>query len=208
MSIGPGQVFIVAAPSGGGKTSLVQHLVSSLEHIQVSVSHTTRDRRVGEIEGEHYFFISEAAFLAMVQTGEFVEYARVYEHHYGTSAAEIDKRLSQGIDVVLDIDWQGAQQIRQRFPQAVSVFILPPSLDVLRQRLNDRQRDKPEVIQQRMEKAHAEIKHFDEFDYVIINDDFARAADALRSIVIAARLKESIQSQRHQALLSFLMTEG
>jgi guanylate kinase len=206
MSNGTGQVFIVAAPSGGGKTSLVQHLVKTVSQILVSISHNTRDRRPGEVEGEHYFYVSESTFLTMIQAGEFVEYANVYGHHYGTSVAQIDRRLSQDIDVVLDIDWQGAQQIRHRYPHAVSIFILPPSLDVLRQRLADRQRDKPEVIEQRMEKAHTEIQHFCEFDYLIINDDFATAADALRSIVVSARLKETIQSRRHQALLSFLVT--
>lgn len=205
--MGAGQLFIVAAPSGGGKTSLVQHLVSSLDNIQVSISHTTRDQRVGELEGSHYFFVSEHEFLKMASRGEFLEYATVYGHHYGTSFAQISERLLQGIDVLLDIDWQGASQIRQRYPEAISIFIVPPSLAILRERLMTRQRDSAQVIEERMQKARAEIGHYDEFDYLIINDEFAKAADALRAIVIAERSKLSVQKKRYHALISFLCTE-
>lgn len=208
MSAGTGQVFIVAAPSGGGKTSLVRHLVTTLPQIEVSVSHTTREQRPGEVEGEHYFFVTEEVFLAKAQAGEFIEHALVYGHHYGTSIAQIESRLSHGIDVVLDIDWQGAVQIRQQFPAAISLFVLPPSLSVLRQRLLDRQRDRPEIIQQRMEKARMEMKHYDEFDYLIINDTFSHASHTICAIVQAERSKTPIQAAAHHALLSFLMTDS
>ncbi|MCX7115382.1 MAG: guanylate kinase [Gammaproteobacteria bacterium] len=204
---GTGQVFIVAAPSGGGKTSLVQHLVTTFDQVEVSISHTTRDRRPGEEEAEHYFFVSEPTFLSMIQAGSFIEHAKVYGHHYGTSVLQIESRLSRGIDVVLDIDWQGAQQIRKRFPEAISIFILPPSFEVLRQRLVDRQRDCLDTVQKRMEKAKSEIQHYDEFDYLIINDDFSRSSDTICSIVTAERSKMATQARRHQALLSFLMTD-
>lgn len=201
-----GQLFIVAAPSGGGKTSLVKELVTQLDHIDVSISHTTRDRRALEKESEHYFFVTESVFLNKVEAGEFLEHAEVYGHHYGTSEAQIHSRLSKGIDVVLDIDWQGAIQVRKRFPQAVSVFILPPSLDVLEQRLFDRRRDNEQVIRERMDRVHAEVQHYKEFDYLIINDDFARAALELQTIVLATRLRTGVQAARHEQLLSLLTT--
>lgn len=205
-SLKTGQLFIVAAPSGGGKTSLVQKLVTTLDQIEVSISHTTRDKRAGETEGVDYFFISQDKFQAMVDAGEFVEHAQVYGHDYGTSEAQIHTRLSKGIDIVLDIDWQGAQQIRHRFPSAVSVFILPLSLDVLKKRLLDRQRDNTDIIQERMSSVHEEMAHFKEFDYLIINDDFIRSAAELQSIVMATRLRTTVQSVRHSRLLSLLMT--
>lgn len=200
-----GQLYIVAAPSGGGKTSLVQALVRDIDQLEISVSHTTRDQRPGEIDGEHYYFVSDAAFMKMVKAGEFIENAIVYDHHYGTSQAQIESRLSQGIDVVLDIDWQGAAQLKNRFSNAVSIFILPPTLAVLKQRLTERGRDHPEVIQGRMAKAHEEIQHFAEFDYLIINEDFSKALNELKSIIVASRLKASVQAQRHQQLLSLLI---
>jgi guanylate kinase len=200
-----GQLFIVAAPSGGGKTSLVQSLVKALPQLKISVSHTTRDQRPGEIEGEHYFFVSEAKFMQMVAAGEFVEHASVYGHHYGTSQAQLENSLKKGIDVVLDIDWQGAEQLRERFVHAVSIFILPPSLDILRQRLKERARDHGEVIRERMEKAKDEIQHFAEFDYLIVNEVFLTALDELKTIVLASRLKASIQTSRHHDLLSLLI---
>lgn len=201
-----GQLFIVAAPSGGGKTSLVKQLVNTLDHIEVSVSHTTRDKRTGETEGQHYFFVSEPKFLEMVNASEFVEHAAVYGHYYGTSEAQIQTRLARGIDVVLDIDWQGAKQIRHRFKDAVSVFILPPSIETLEQRLVDRQREHADIIQERMEHAHAEVQHYAEFDYLIVNEDFQQAALELQAIVTATRLRMSVQAKRHAALLSLLST--
>lgn len=200
-----GNLFIVAAPSGGGKTSLVKQLISRMDGIVVSVSHTTRDKRPGEVDGEHYYFIDEPQFKNMIHHGEFVEYARVFDHYYGTSHAEIDARLKQGTDVVLDIDWQGAAQIRQFFKQTVSVFILPPSLEILEQRLVDRQRDNLAVIQKRMERAHAEMSHHKEFDYLIVNDDFEKAVIELSAIITTYRLRRERQVYMQRKLLSFLL---
>lgn len=201
-----GNLFIVAAPSGGGKTSLVKQLVSELENIVVSVSHTTRKKRPGERHGVDYFFIEEPEFISMIEYCEFVEHAQVFSHFYGTSAAQITDRLQAGIDVVLDIDWQGAQQIRHVFTDAVSIFIIPPSLDVLKQRLTDRQQDNEQTINSRMQSARDELSHYPEFDYLIVNDDFAKAAAELSSIVIANRLRMVRQSKQQSKLLSFLLS--
>ena len=201
-----GNLFIVAAPSGGGKTSLVKQLVSELESIAVSVSHTTRKKRPGETHGVDYFFIEEPEFISMIENCEFVEHAQVFSHFYGTSAAQITARLQAGIDVVLDIDWQGAQQIRHAFTDAVSIFIIPPSLDVLKQRLTDRQQDNEQTINNRMQSARDELSHYPEFDYLIVNDDFAKAAAELSSIVIANRLHMVRQSKQQSKLLSFLLS--
>lgn len=200
-----GNLFIVAAPSGGGKTSLVKKLVQELADIDVSVSHTTRDIRLNEVNGRDYFFIDELEFQRMVDSDAFVEHARVFNHFYGTSVAQINDRLRAGKDVVLDIDWQGAQQIKRLFSDAVSVFIIPPSLAVLKQRLLDRQRDDMHVIKDRMQQAHDELSHYDEFDYLIVNDDFETAATELQAIVIAQRLQMSRQKLQQRKLLSFLL---
>ncbi|QRN04496.1 guanylate kinase [Legionella sp. MW5194] len=201
-----GNIFIVAAPSGGGKTSLVKHLISSLEDIEVSISHTTRGKRPGEKEGVDYFFVDEKRFLKMVNDNDFVEHAQVFNHYYGTSVAQINARLSAGIDVVLDIDWQGAQQIRRIFPQAISIFVVPPSLDVLKQRLQERKQDKEDVIADRMHRAQDELSHFSEFDYLIVNDEFEKAASDLKAIVKANRLTLQRQSAKVGKLLSFLLS--
>lgn len=201
-----GNLFIVAAPSGGGKTSLVKNLIESLDDIEVSISHTTRAMRPGEQDGVDYFFIKEQQFRDMIQAHAFIEHAHVFNHLYGTSRAQIANRLAHGIDVVLDIDWQGAQQIRQAFPQALSVFIIPPSLEALKQRLKNRSQDNEEVIADRMQKAEAELSHYPEFDYLIVNDDFEQAALELKSIVIAHRLQIDRQVNKQAKLLSFLFT--
>ncbi len=201
-----GNLFIVAAPSGGGKTSLVKQLVHELPDIVVSVSHTTRDRRAAEVDGVDYFFIDEPKFQQMIDAHAFVEHAQVFDHFYGTSEAQIKERLQAGIDVVLDIDWQGAQQIKRSFVDAVSVFIIPPSLDILKQRLMDRRRDNVQVIHERMQQAHDEMSHYHEFDYLIVNDDFGVAASELQAIVLAYRLRMSRQSVRQRKLLSFLLS--
>ncbi len=202
----PGSLFIVAAPSGGGKTSLVKQLVQDLQNIVVSISHTTRDMRSGETDGVDYFFIDEAEFQRMIDAHAFVEHARVFNHFYGTSVAQIKERLHAGVDVVLDIDWQGAQQIKRLFADAVGVFIIPPSLDALKRRLMDRRRDNEMVIQSRMEQARNEMSHFSEFDYLIVNDDFELAASELQAIVVAHRLRMSRQKEQQRKLLSFLLT--
>ncbi|OGT48256.1 MAG: guanylate kinase [Gammaproteobacteria bacterium RIFCSPHIGHO2_12_FULL_41_15] len=200
-----GQLFIVSAPSGGGKTSLVKNLVAKLDNIEVSISHTTRDQRAGENDGEHYFFVSLAKFNAMLANGKFIEHATVYGNLYGTSCAQIESRLNKGKDVVLDIDWQGAASIRRRYKNSVSIFILPPSLKVLQTRLTERGRDHEENIRLRMDEAQAEIKHFAEFDYLIINENFSEALESLSAIILAARVKTSIQTKRYQHLLSLLV---
>lgn len=200
-----GRLFIVAAPSGGGKTSLVSRLIQDLDRIEVSISHTTRQKRPAEVDGVNYFFINEDHFTDMIEEGAFVEHARVFDHFYGTSVAQINERLQAGIDVVLDIDWQGAQQIKRMYSDAVGIFILPPSLDALRQRLMNRQQDDQQVIQKRMQRAHDEMSHYQEFDYLIINDDFEKAVFELISIVNAERLSMGRQVIRQRKLLSFLL---
>jgi guanylate kinase len=203
-----GQLFIVAAPSGGGKTSLVNQLIRMIPDIELSVSHTTRAPRPKEKHGKDYFFVSKPEFEQMISEHAFLECAQVFENFYGTSKQQIEERLEQGIDIVLDIDWQGAQQIRQFFPSAVSIFLLPPSLETLRERLNNRQQDKPEVIEKRMHQAQDELRHYAEFDYLIVNKEFNLAFEQLKSIVLAERLKKVRQIQREAKLLSFLLTSS
>lgn len=201
-----GNLYIVAAPSGGGKTSLVRNLIDTLDGVVVSISHTTRPIRPGEKNGVDYFFIDDAAFVDMINHNAFVEYAQVFNHLYGTSTGQIMARLDQGIDVVLDIDWQGAEQIRRLFPGAVSVFIIPPSLEVLKERLLNRKQDNSDVVRDRMIKAQDELSHYSEFDYLIVNDDFGQAALELRAIVIANRLQVGRQVKKQAKLLSFLLS--
>lgn len=201
-----GTLYIVAAPSGGGKTSLVRQLIKTLDGIEVSISHTTRPMRPGETHGVDYFFVSELEFDKMVEANAFIEHARVFDKLYGTSVAQITQRLEQGIDIILDIDWQGAEQIRRLFKDVVSVFIIPPSLEVLKQRLMCRSQDNPEVIHERMIKAQDELSHYPEFDYLIVNNEFDKAALELESIVIANRLRIGRQVNKLSNLLSFLMS--
>ncbi|MCW8444257.1 guanylate kinase [Fluoribacter gormanii] len=201
-----GNLFIVAAPSGGGKTSLVKRLIETMDDIEVSVSHTTRAMRPGERNGVDYFFTDEKEFMRMIDDCAFLEHARVFNHLYGTSMEQITRRLQNGIDVVLDIDWQGAAQIRRSFPEAVSIFIVPPSLEVLRQRLLNRRQDKDDVVSDRMKKAQDELSHYPEFDYLIVNDNFEKAAMELGAIVIANRLCIKRQINKQSKLLSFLLS--
>ena len=203
-----GKLFIVAAPSGGGKTSLVNQLIATFPQIELSISHTTRPARPKEKHGKDYFFISQSEFLNMIDEHAFLEHAQVFENHYGTSKQQIEERLSQGIDVILDIDWQGAQQIRQIHPQAISIFLLPPSLETLRDRLQNRQQDNLEVIEKRMKQAQEELSHYNEFDYLIVNKEFDTALEQLKAIVIAERLKKDVQVIRESKLLSFLLASG
>lgn len=201
-----GNLFIVAAPSGGGKTSLVKKLVSSLGDIAVSVSHTTRKKRPAEVDGVDYFFVDEPAFMNMIEKGAFIEHAQVFDHFYGTSAEQITERLKAGVDIVLDIDWQGAQQIKHAFPNAVGIFVIPPSVEALKERLTNRQQDEATVIVSRMQSACDELSHYSEFDYLIVNDDFEKAADELKAIVVAQRLRMSRQADQQRQLLSFLLS--
>lgn len=202
----PGNLYIVAAPSGGGKTSLVKKLLESLDNIEVSISHTTRQKRPAEQEGVDYFFVSETAFEQLITENAFVEHAKVFGNHYGTSSAQIQSRLAMGIDVVLDIDWQGARQIRAMFPESVSIFVIPPSLEVLTDRLAARGQDDEKTIESRMSVAREEMVHYSEFDYLIVNDDFSKAAKQLEAIVMATRCSLQRQAASQAKLLSFLLS--
>ncbi len=192
-----GDLFIVCAPSGAGKTSLVNELLKADPRIKLSVSYTTREPRPGEVDGREYHFVSEQKFGQMVERGEFLECALVHGCHYGTSQRWIDEQRAAGSDILLEIDWQGAAQVRTLIPETVGIFILPPSLDALLSRLSKRAQDPPDVIARRLAAAREEINHVGEFNYVIINDDFNRAVQDLISIVRARRLLTSIQLARH-----------
>lgn len=203
-----GNLFIISAPSGAGKSSLIQALLKRHGDMQVSVSHTTRAPRPGEQDGVHYHFVSVADFKTLIGKDEFFEWAEVFGNYYGTSKSAIRDLLSQGIDVFLDIDWQGARQIKQQAPEALGIFILPPSLAELEQRLNNRGQDSTEVIAKRMAQAHSEMSHANEYDYLIINDNFELALTELERIVLAQRNSFTSQSARQQALLSQLLAKS
>lgn len=200
-----GKLFIVAAPSGAGKTSLVNALVAELEGIQLSISHTTRPQREGEVHGQDYFFVSHSEFNALIKQHNFLEYAVVFNNLYGTSATWVTDKLNKGIDVILEIDWQGAAQVRRIMPQAVSIFILPPSLTALATRLRSRGKDDQSIITQRLLQATAEIAHYDEYDYLLVNDDFMKALHELKIIVECQRLTLSAQKERYGSLLKGLL---
>lgn len=191
-----GVLFIVSSPSGGGKTSLVKSLLEAEPEVRLSVSYTTRAPRPGELNGREYHFVAPREFQRMLEAGEFLESAVVHGNQYGTSQKWIERELADGRDVLLEIDWQGAQQVRQLMRQVVSIFILPPSTEVLAARLKGRGQDSPEVVQRRLAAARDEISHVSEYDYVIINEDFNRAALDLRSIFRAERLKLARQLAR------------
>jgi guanylate kinase len=200
-----GCLFVIAAPSGGGKTSLVNALLAREPGIRLSISYTTRAPRPGEHEGSHYHFVDPAKFEALKAAGEFLEHAHVHGHWYATSATWLAAQVAAGQDVLLEIDWQGAGQVRKLLPESVHIFLLPPSLAVLKERLERRAQDPPGVIERRLAGALEEMQHWEEFDYVIINQDFATAVDDLAAIVRAARLKVSRQRARHARLLQELM---
>ncbi|MGE5171321.1 MAG: guanylate kinase [Rudaea sp.] len=200
-----GCLFVVAAPSGGGKSSMVNALLEREPGIRLSVSYTTRPPRPGESEGQHYHFVDVGHFLALRERGEFLEHARVHGNWYATSATWLKAQVTAGQDVLLEIDWQGAAQVRQIIPESVHVFILPPSIAALRERLERRGQDPPDVIEQRLIAAREEMRHCGEFDYVIMNQDFARAVDDLSAIVRAARLTAGRQQVRHAKVLAELL---
>lgn len=200
-----GKLYIVSAPSGAGKTSLVKQLVTDLEQISVSVSHTTRAMRDTECHGQDYFFISVADFKQMLAKQAFLENAQVFDNFYGTSRQAVETTLNKGIDVVLEIDWQGAQQVRKMLPESISIFILPPSITTLQQRLEGRGQDSKETIARRMNDAINEMRHYQEFDYIIVNNDFSKALIELKSIVISQRLLKSRQLKVLKSLLNNLL---
>jgi guanylate kinase len=178
-----GRLFVIAAPSGAGKTSLVRALMEREPALAFSVSFTTRPRRPNEVDGRDYHFIDETTFERMIREDAFVEHARVFGHHYGTGRAQVSTALAEGQDLILEIDWQGARQVRERVPESVDVFILPPSRAVLEQRLRGRRTDSPEVIERRLHESVEEMSHWAEFHYVVVNDDFSRALDEMTAIV-------------------------
>jgi len=199
-----GSLFIVCAPSGAGKTSLVAELLRSDPQIKLSVSHTTRKPRAGEVDGREYHFVSAETFVQMVERGEFLESALVHGNHYGTSQDWIEEQRKAGRDILLEIDWQGAAQVRKVIPDAVGIFIVPPSFETLVSRLNKRAQDPPDVIALRLAAAREEIGHVAEFDYVIINDKFDVAVQDLAAIVRAQRLRASAQITRNNDLINRL----
>ena len=203
-----GTLYIVSSPSGAGKSSLLSALLARFNddrRMQLSISHTTRGMRPGEEDGVHYHFVDKSEFQAQIDRGAFFEWAEVFGNYYGTSRETIERCLDQGVDVFLDIDWQGARQIRDQLPEARSIFILPPSLPILEQRLHGRGQDSAEVIRHRMEQAVAEMSHYDEYDYLIVNDDFETSLQQLASIIRAERTRLAAQRLRHADLLDRLL---
>jgi guanylate kinase len=200
-----GNLFVIAAPSGAGKTSLVQALVERDPRLQLSISHTTRSPRPGEVDAEHYHFVDAAHFAELIAHKRLLEHAEVHGNFYGTARDPIEVAFAAGRDVILEIDWQGARQIRQCFPTCVGIFILPPSRAALHDRLNKRGQDTPEVIARRLANARGEMEHATEFDYLIVNDQFEDALADLAAIVRAVRLSMRVQAPRQRALLAQLL---
>ena len=200
-----GTLFIVSAPSGAGKSSLEKALLQRVDGIERSISHTTRAPRPGERDGVDYHFVSREEFEQMVARGEFLEYATVFDNMYGSLRSLVEEKLRAGIDVIMDMDWQGARQVREAMPDVVTIFILPPSLEELRRRLEGRGQDSEEVIQRRMQKARDEIAHYVEYDYLVVNDDFDTATQQLEHIVRASRLRLGPQRVRNAAMIASLL---
>lgn len=200
-----GSLIVVSAPSGAGKSSLVKALIASMSSLEVAVSHTTRKPRPGEVNGREYHFVSQDEFKKMVAEGAFLEHAQVFDNFYGTAKSSLEGPLSEGRDLILEIDWQGARQVCKLIPEAVTLFILPPSVEALRQRLEGRGQDDETVIQRRMRDAQAEMSHLNEFDYLVINDVFEDALAEMRALVQALRLRRAQQVRRHGALVQNLL---
>ena len=200
-----GLLILVSAPSGAGKTSLVAALLEATDNLCLSISHTTRTKRPQEVDGQNYHFISQQSFNQMRDSDQFLEHATVFGNQYATSREAVDKRLEAGQDVILEIDWQGAEQIRKKFEDSISIFILPPSKSALRERLRERGQDEPEIIDQRMNDAITEMSHYTDFDYLVINDKFDTALAELRSIVRALRLRQPFKTARNEQLIEDLL---
>jgi len=202
-----GTLFIVSAPSGAGKSSLIKALLAEKRSYtaQVSISHTTRAPRPGEVDGEHYHFVNEAEFKQLIAENAFFEWAEVFGNYYGTSRLSIEQSLAKGIDVLLDIDWQGARQVREAMPNAKGIFILPPSRAELESRLNKRGQDSAEIIAQRMQKAQSEMSHYNEYDYLIVNDDFEVATQELSAILLALRSEQEKQAVKYSQTIQELL---
>ncbi len=199
------QLFVVSAPSGAGKTSLVRRAVKELSRLSVSISHTTRDMRPGETDGEDYHFVDRETFEKMIEAGNFLEYAEVFGNYYGTSIDGVKQQLADGVDIILEIDWQGAEQVREKLPEGVSIFILPPSRKVLVERLEGRGQDSQEVIARRTQEAVDEMRQHHHADYLIINDDFDAALDELKAVIVAHRVTSSRQGTLHADLIQSLV---
>lgn len=202
---GQGTLYIISAPSGAGKTSLVKALIDSTDDIMVSVSHTTRGMRPGEVDGRDYHFTDAESFRVMIADNAFLEHAEVFGNFYGTSRSSALDRMEQGMDVILEIDWQGAQQVRRKMPEAVSIFILPPSREELERRLRGRGTDSDEVIARRLGEAVTEMSHYSEFDYLVFNDDFDTALTQLRAIIIARRQRAEVRIAAQKEILDALL---
>lgn len=202
-----GTLFIVAAPSGAGKSSIVNACLARDRNISLSISFTSRPPRPGERHAEHYHFVDDAEFQRMIEAGDFFEYARVHGDWKGTARQSVEPQLAAGRDVLLEIDWQGARQVRAAVPDAVGVFILPPSRAALDQRMRKRGQDSEEVMARRLAAAREEMSHFDEFDYIIVNEDFDTAVDEMCAVFTASRLRREAQARRHGALIEALLAE-
>jgi len=200
-----GTLYIVAAPSGAGKSSLVNALLEREREIVLSISHTTRPPRPGDVDGEHYHFVNRGVFERLIADNAFLEHAEVFGNLYGTSRNAVEPLLAQGRDVLLEIDWQGARQVRKVMPDSVSIFILPPSREELERRLRTRAADSAVTIARRLAESREEIAHVDDFDYLVVNDEFADALNDLRSIVTTRRLRREAQARRHAALIADLL---
>lgn len=200
-----GTLYVISAPSGAGKTSLVKALLEQTENIGVSVSHTTRAKREGEQDGIDYHFVDKEDFVSMVKDSAFLEHAQVFDNYYGSAIANIESTLNQGEDVILEIDWQGAEQVRKQLPYSVNIFILPPSQQALEERLRGRGQDSDEIIARRMRDAKNETSHYSEYDYLVVNDQFEDAIMELKGIVVARRCRFEAQAQRLAPLLKELL---
>ena len=208
MIMSKGTLFIISAPSGAGKTSLVKRLTADLDKLTVSISHTTRRQRPSEVHEQEYFFVGMEEFKTMMDNQAFLEYARVFDNYYGTAKETVEQSLENGDDVILEIDWQGAQQVRKMLPESIFIFILPPSIEVLEQRLKNRGQDNEETIIRRMMDAVTEMSHYDEYDYLVVNDDFNDALSQLKSILIANRMKVQKQTPVLVNLLTNLLDKS